>query len=369
MTMRGLERKQRSWPWRARCLTALAVLGVGCSGRCGGASGAGPLSKEEARAIPGVVAFLSERAGQKDVWLATPDGKETQFTKGEEDEYPGPPSPDGKSLLVVAVREQGGLQFQQLRVVPLEGGGAAVPLNAPRARARNASWSPDGAWLVAESDAKGFSDVVKLQPREGVPEVPLTQVKQGCFEPSVSPDGTEVAYVCSREGDPEIYVARADGTQERRITAFHKEDRSPQWSPDGKWLAFISDRQGQDKLYLVRPDGANLRPVSGAAVEGEEREAAWSPDGQKLAYVSRLPGGKSRIWVAPVAGGAPVALTDGQQRDDMPAWSPDGKYLAFVSERQGDTDVYLMRADGTGQTRLTTAKGADWLPRWVARRP
>ncbi|QSQ28432.1 PD40 domain-containing protein [Pyxidicoccus parkwayensis] len=365
--MRGLERMQRSWPWRARVVAALAVLGVGCSGRCGGASsGAGPLSKEEARAIPGVVAFLSERAGQKDVWWVTPDGKETQVTKGEEDEYPGPPSPDGKSLLVIAVREQGGLQFQQMRVVPLDGG-KVLPLNVPRARARNASWAPDGGWLVAESDAKGFSDVVKLQPREGTEEVPLTQVKQGCFEPSVSPDGAEVAYVCSREGDPEIYVSRADGTQERRITAFYKEDRSPQWSPDGKWLLFVSDRQGQDRLYLVRPDGANLRPVSGTAGEGEEREAAWSPDGQKLAYVSRLPEGRSRIWVAPAAGGAPVALTDGKHRDDMPAWSPDGKYLAFVSERDGNTDVYLMRADGTGQTRLTTAKGADWLPRWVRR--
>jgi Tol biopolymer transport system component len=367
MTMRGLERMQRSWPWRARLFAALAVLGVGCSGRCGGASGAGPLSQEEVRAIPGAVAFLSERAGQKDVWLVGADGKETQLTRGEEDDYPGPPSPDGKSLLVVAVREQGGRQYQQMRVVPLDGG-AVVPLNVPRARARNASWSPDGAWLVAESDAQGFSDLVKVQPREGAPEVPFTQVKQGCFEPSVSPDGTEVAYVCSREGDPEIYVARADGTQERRITAFHMEDRSPQWSPDGKWLVFVSDREHKDRLYLVRPDGADLRPVSGTAFEGDEREAAWSPDGKTLVYVSRLPQGKSRIWAVPVAGGAPVALTDGKQRDDMPAWSQDGKYLAFVSEREGDTDVYLMRANGSGQTRLTTAKGADWLPRWVARR-
>lgn len=367
MTMRGLERMQRSWPWRARGVAALAVLGVGCSGRCGGASGAGSLSKEETRAIPGVVAFLSERAGQKDVWLVGADGKETQVTSGAEDDYPGPVSPDGKSLLVVAAREQNGMHFQQLRVVPLDGG-AAVPLHAPRARARNPSWSPDGSWLVVESDAKGFSDLVKLQPREGTPEVPLTQVKEGCFEPSVSPDGKEVAYVCSREGDPEIYVARADGTEERRITAFYKEDRTPLWSPDGKWIAFVSDREGSDRLFLVRPDGADLRPVSGTAFEGEEREAAWSPDGQRLAYVSRLPEARSRIWVASVTGGAPVALTDGKHLDDMPAWSPDGKYLAFVSERQGDTDVYLMRADGTGQTRLTTAKGADWLPRWVARR-
>lgn len=365
---RGLERVQRSWPWRARwSWAALAVLGVGCSGRCGGASGAGPLSKEEARAIPGAVVFLSERAGQKDVWQVSPDGTETRITQGPEDEYPGPVSPDGKSLLVVAVREVDGLQFQQLRVQPLSGGDA-VPLHAPRARARNAAWSPDGAWLAAESDAQGFSDVVRLEPRAEAPEVRLTQVKEGCFEPAISPDGQEVAFVCSREGDPEIYVAKADGTNERRLTAFHREDRAPMWSPDGKWLVFVSDRENRERLYLMRPDGSDLRAVSGDAFAGDEREPAFSPDGKSLVYVSREPESRARLWRVPVEGGVPVALTDGQRRDDMPAWSPDGKYLAFVSEREGNTDVYLMRADGSGQTRLTTAKEPDWLPRWVARR-
>jgi Tol biopolymer transport system component len=72
--------------------------------------------------------------------------------------------------------------------------------------------------------------------------------------------------------------------------------------------------------------------------------------------------------VAKVEGGEPVALTDGKSRDDMPAWSPDGKYLVFVADRNGDADLWLMRADGSGQTRLTTAKGADWLPRWFVPR-
>ncbi|WP_044890313.1 TolB family protein [Myxococcus hansupus] len=366
--MQGLERLQRSWPWRARWLTALAVLGVGCSGRCGGASDAGTLSKEEARAIPGAVIFLSERAGQKDVWKVSPEGVETRLTDAEEDEFPGPLSPDGKSLVVITATEVEGLHRSQIRVMPLDGKGPAVPLHAPRARARNVSWAPDGTWLVAESDAEGFSDVVKLVPREGVPEVRLTQVPQGCFEPQISPDGKEVAYVCSREGDPEIYVAKADGSGEERLTHFHMEDRQPKWSPDGVWLVLVSDRERKDRLFFLRRDGSEMRPVSGEHYAGEEREAAWSPDGKRLAYVTRTPEGLARIWVVPLAGGAPVALTDGKHRDDMPAWSPDGKYLAYVSEREGNADVYLMRADGTGQTRLTSAKGADWLPLWTATR-
>lgn len=361
----GFTYRRPWWGW-AWLFVALALVGAGYLAVKGGrgTTGVGPLSAEERRAIPGVIAFISERATQKDIWLVKPTGEETQLTKSpEEDDYTAAPSPDGKALLVIAARTVNGLHMEQLRVQPLAGG-APVPLNAPRARARNASWSPDGRWLVAESDAQNFSDLVRLEPREGTAEQRLTQAPQGCFEPAVSPDGSEVAYVCSKDGDPELYVMRADGTGERRLTFFYQEDREPRWSPDGKWLSFISNREGRDRYFLVRPDGTQLRAVSGGATTLDERELVWSPDSQKVVFVERLPDAKSRLWVASVAGGEPVALTDGKSRDDMPAWSPDGKYLVFVAERQGDVDLWLMRADGSGQTRLTTAPGPDWLPRW-----
>jgi TolB protein len=354
----------------ARRAAVLALVGVGCrAGPCGrAASGPGPLSEAERRALPGVIAFISERDGQKDVWLVKPSGEETQLTKSpEEDDFPAAPTPDGRALLVIAARMVNGFHLEQMRVQPLDGG-APVALHAPRARARNPSWSPDGRWLVAESDTRSFSDLVRLEPRADTEERPLTQVKEGCFEPAVSPDGTQVAFVSSREGDPEIYVMKADGTDERRLTFFHQEDREPRWSPDGQWLSFISNREGRERYYLVRPDGTSLRAVSGEATKTDERELVWSPDSRHVAFVERLPEAKSRLWVAPVEGGAPVALTDGQSRDDAPAWSPDGKHLVFVAERQGDVDLWLMRADGSGQTRLTTAKGPDWLPRWFVTR-
>jgi tol-pal system beta propeller repeat protein TolB len=314
--------------------------------------------------MSGVIAFVSERAPQKDVWLVRPTGEESQLTRGPEDEYPMVPSPDGASVLVVAAAEVGGVHVEQLRLAPLDGG-PVVMLAPPRGRARNPSWSPDGRWFVAESDAQGFSDVVRQEPRADAEQVRLATAREGNFEPSVSPDGTQVAFVSSREGDPEIYVMKADGTDVRRLTAFHKEDMAPRWSPDGKWISFLSDREGRTRVFLVKPDGTGLRAVSGSATTGEEREPAWSPDGQKLAFVARgKEGNFARIWVANVAGGEPVALTDGKSTDDQPAWSPDGKYLVFPSDRTGDVELFLMRADGSGQAQLTKSKGADWLPRW-----
>lgn len=343
---------------------SLGYLPGGCKrGPAGGA-----LTAAERQQMAGVIAFVSERASQKDVWLVRPTGEETQLTRGPEDEFPAAPSPDGRALLIVAARQDGEIHREQLRLVPMDGS-EAVSLHAPRGRARNPSWAPDGSWLVAESDAEGFSDLVRMAPQMAAEQERLAVSPEGNFEPSVSPDGQRVAFVSSRDGDPEIYIMNADGSEVQRLTAFHQEDWAPQWSPDGRWIAFLSNREGRARVFVVRPDGTAVRAVSGDAPTGEERDVAWSPDSKRLAFVGRTQteqGIQTRIWTVPVEGGAPVALTDGSSRNDQPAWSPDGKYLAFVSERAGDPDIFLMRADGTGQTRLTQAPGADWLPRWVA---
>lgn len=357
-------------PGRVAHLGWLALLASACG------APSGPIAAEEKQRIPGAIAFVSERGPDKDVWLVRPSGEETRLTQGSEDEFPAAVAPDGETLLIIAAREQDGLHLEQLRL--LAPGGAALPLHAPRARARNPSWSPDGAWFVAESDAHGFSDLVRMEPRpeadggEGARAVRWQTAPEGNFEPSVSPDGKQVAFVSSRDGDPEIYVmdvVAAGAGDTRRLTFFHKEDWGPEWSPDGRHIAFLSSREGRARVFVVRPDGTGTRAVSGSADTGEERDIAWSPDGKHLAFVGRAARGQARIWKVAIDGGAPVALTDGASKDDQPAWSPDGKYVAYVSEKDRNADIFLMRADGSGKTRLTDAAGADWLPRWLATAP
>ncbi len=320
----------------------------------------------ERQRIPGLIAFVSERGADKDVWLVRPTGEETRLTQGPEDEFPAAVRPGGASLLVAASQqEHGGVHREQLRLVALDG--TTTALHAPRGRARNPSWAPDGAWFVAESDAHGFSDLVRMTPQPDADRdaMRMQTATEGSFEPSVSPDGTQVAFVSSRDGDPEIYLMKADGTDVRRLTFFHKEDWAPQWSPDGRFIAFLSNRESRTRVFVMRADGTETRAVSGAVDTGEERDVAWSPDGSALAFVGRQPSGKTRIWKAAMDGSAPVALTGGERIDDQPVWSPDGKYLVHASDRARNVDLFLVRADGSGQTRLTQAPGADWLPRWL----
>lgn len=346
-----------------------------------------PLPEAERRGLPGWIAFISERDGDREVYLIRPSGEEERrFTRSPTAEYPAGPTPDGKALLLISTEEdpQNDLHLEQFVLQPLNGGpGKAI---GPRGRrARSSSWSPDGRWIVFESDKESFSDIYRMN-RDGSGLRRLTRNAEGNFEPVLSPDGTQIAFVSSRDGDPELYRMRSDGTRQQRLTAFHREDSAPRWSPDGKRLAFLSSREGRDRVYVMNADGTHLQALTGPPAEPpptglpppadagaspqpprlpEESQPVWSPDGTRLAYITGGAGTKARIWVADVATGACTALTGGTHTDEAPAWSPDGRYLAFMSARVGEPEIYLMRADGTGQTRLTHAKGADWLPSWI----
>lgn len=320
------------------------------------------LTTAERARIRAAIVYVSERSGSKDVRAMRPTGRDDRVLAGTRaDEFPGAVSPDGRYVAVVASRDSSGRHHERLSLVRTRDGVArhyAVGI----ARARNPSWSPDGRWLAVETDAHGFSDIVRL-PVDGRP-VRLTAAPEGSYEPAVSPRGDRIAFVTSRDGNAEVYVMRADGRSAQRLTAFHRDDWSPHWSPDGRTIAFLSARRGVTSIFLTGADGTRTRLLDGAG-RAEELSPAWSPDGRRIVYVVRPAGGRPRIWVADLRTGRRRALTGAGYASTDPAWSPDGRYIAFASDRDADGELYLMRADGTGQTRLTHARGADWLPRWA----
>jgi Tol biopolymer transport system component len=142
-------------------------------------------------------------------------------------------------------------------------------------------------------------------------------------------------------------------------------------------IVFTSDRDGGDwDIWSMRPGGGspvNLTPNSEAADFGP----SWRPDGRKLAFMStrRTPAnldGDSEIFVMNADGSGLRQLTANALDDDWPTWSPDGRKLLFQRDfdpigGQVDYDLFRMQADGTRQRNLTNSPGiteheSDWSP-------
>ena len=85
--------------------------------------------------------------------------------------------------------------------------------------------------------------------------------------------------------------------------------------------------------------------------------------GGSIAFVSERDG-NLEIYVMNANGSGITRLTDDPADDFDPQWSPDGDRMAFVSERDGNREVYLMNADGSGITRLTDDPADDFDPQW-----
>lgn len=106
-----------------------------------------------------------------------------------------------------------------------------------------------------------------------------------------------------------------------------------------------------------------LELISGKSTRGDVQTPAWSPDGRKLAFVSGRDG-NSEIYVMNADGSAQENLTRQPANDSHPSWSPDGRKLVFVSRRDGNSEIYVMNPDGSGLRNLTRTPSNDLDPAW-----
>jgi Tol biopolymer transport system component len=174
-----------------------------------------------------------------------------------------------------------------------------------------------------------------------------------------------------------LYVAAADGTQERALLATRGLEYSPSFSADGQWIVFTSERDGQSDVYRVRPDGTGLQRLTDHS--GFDDQATISPDGKTLAFVSTRVGGTANIWLMDLASKKTTNLTNDRSGNFRPSWSPDSQWIAFTSDREAQPGtfpgmwehlqsigVYVMKANGRDLRRLTRKDGVAGSPSWSA---
>ncbi len=136
-------------------------------------------------------------------------------------------------------------------------------------------------------------------------------------------------------------------------------DDGPAWSPAGSKIAFISNRDYSFGLYTMNADGTNVQLVTDQALD--PAGPAWSPDGKKIAFTAghRIVIEPNRpvvdIYVINADGTGQTKLTDNSGENEGPTWSPDGKQIAFSSNRDPDgrSRIWVMNSDGTNHVRLT----------------
>lgn len=282
---------------------------------------------------------------------------------------PVPPPP---LLAYTRFNTNKGLQFG-VRVYVMKPDGSA---QTEVTEGSSAAWSPDGTRLAL--DCSATSQGLCIVQANGADLRALTTVR-GDSHPAWSPDGTRIVFVSKRDGHEQIYVLQADGSQLTRLTNNKARDTDPTWSPDGQKIAFTSDREGGRQIFVMNADGSQpINLTKNQAAMTSNGHPAWSPDGREIAFQGVS---KNSLWeqvyVMNRDGSGQRALTKDESNNSRPAWSPDGKRIAFDSTRDvAEHDkrmlndwpqLYIMQADGSGQTRLTSEPNvycseAGWRP-------
>ena len=184
--------------------------------------------------------------------------------------------------------------------------------------------------------------------------------------PAFSPDGTQIAFMSSQNGDPEIYTCDSTGGHLKRITFAAGVNTSPVWNPKtGNQIVFVSDRAGDPVLYMMNSDGTNVQKIDLPDM-GYSVDPTWSPNGQLLAFSWRRPSGNFDIYVMDIVSHQLVELTRDEGRNERPSWAPDGRHLVFESTRTGTRQIWSMLADGSMPRELTFSsqnESPNWSPK------
>jgi Tol biopolymer transport system component len=256
---------------------------------------------------------------------------------------------DGNYMFVVSGRGGGRDVFR----LPMEGGAAsgdpervttgleadAISLSADgrrmvyarRATTSNLWWMPlpdPGSATASSRDAQR-----------------LTQGSQRIEAVGLSPDGAWLVFDSDRGGNFDIYVMAVVAGEPRAITTHSADDFNPAWSPDGQWIAFHSFRQGNRDLFVASADGAIVRPLSDAPTH--EMGAAWSPDQSEVAFSRSEWEGVFRMPVSEQPSDTVMTVLS---RACCPKWSAVTNRIAAIqlAPETNLRQVVTMRPDGSG---------------------
>jgi hypothetical protein len=189
-----------------------------------------------------------------------------------------------------------------------------------------------------------------------------------------SADGSKIVFDRAVDGNFDIWVMNADGSDPHPLTSGDADDKRPEWSPNGNLIVFERALEGNQDIFVMDRNGQGERPFldpeSDLWSDSEEGVPVWSADAEQIAFRSER--GHERdfeLWVVDADGLGAREITHGVTSLRAPAWSPDGEEIVYSSGDQGEQDLYTIDADGGVPTPLLTSSGEDRGATWCCYRP
>jgi Tol biopolymer transport system component len=244
------------------------------------------------------------------------------------------------------------------------------PVNADLQPESAPEWSPGGTQIAYTRGTGAAADVTKIN-ADGTARTSITPGS----EPTWSPDGAQVSFVRD-----DVYRADVDGTGVTALTndagCFSEEGDTyckfyadPSWSPAGTSIAWTVINTS---AIIVGPRVVYFSSsrIGGGASAADGGFPDWSPDGSRIAFATDIYDDenphRAQIAVSAPDGSGRTLLT-GPVCASAPAWSPDGSRIAFAAGGDacgGDTEIYVMNADGSNVVQLTSNSYNDEAPSW-----
>jgi eukaryotic-like serine/threonine-protein kinase len=237
--------------------------------------------------------------------------------------------------------------------------------------------SPDRSTLLVAgfpTNNVGAAPLWSVPVPAGTPH-PLASLS--AWDATWSPDGHEVAYI---DGE-DLYRARSDGFEVRKLVHLPGLGWRPRWSPDGRLirLTIYDPKTGFRSLWELGADGANLHPMlPGWNAPSAECCGNWTPDGKYYLFESTR-GNKAEIWairdqrslwdLLRRSPNQPFQLTSGQLGSHSPVLSPDGKKLYVLGQqRRGEaqrwdqkTQQWVQALGGLSAERIDPSPDGQWI--------
>lgn len=193
---------------------------------------------------------------------------------------------------------------------------------------------------------------------------------------SASPDGRMISY----HENYQIYIAKADGSDKRKVETGRPFNFNPKWSPDGEWLLFVSGEHYNCHPHIVRRDGTGLRKLADRNGyrgvtnfldvpdfhDGSSDTPIWSSDGKGVFYTAKVDKNVELCEIGLEGEVKQLTRTPEGSTHYHPTPSSDGRELLFGSNRGGVRQLFVMRlADQSVRqiTQLKPGQGAMW-PHW-----